>query len=299
MNRLDRTIAALVPRLPRGLVGVVARRYVAGEELESALAVCAELNARGITTTMDILGEDIRETGAADAIVAEYRRVLDEIGRRGIDGNISVKPSHLGLRIDRRRCAENVRSLVEHAARSNHFVRIDMEDSSTTDATLEIYRSLRGTYSNVGVVLQSRLKRSLRDAEELAALGTRVRVCKGIYREPAEIAHIDDASIRRSFLEIVELLLRAGCHVGIATHDRPLVDGSNEVIARLGGCPGIYEFQMLLGVTEKLRDEIVRAGHPLRVYVPYGREWYAYSIRRLRENPQIAGHVFRAMLGLG
>lgn len=299
MNRLDRAVAALVPHLPRQLVGLVARRYVAGEELDDALSTCEQLNADGMTTTMDVLGEDIHEFADATATVDEYRRVLDAIRGRGIDGNISVKLSHLGLRLDRERCFENVRTLVEQASSLDNFVRIDMENSTTTDDTLAIYRRLRETHSNVGVVLQSRMKRSLADAEALTSLRTRVRVCKGIYREPATIAHQADDAIRASFLEIVEHLLRAGCHVGIATHDRRLVESSMSLIERLGGCSGIYEFQMLLGVTEALRREILQAGHPLRVYVPYGREWYAYSIRRLRENPQIAGHVFRAMLRLG
>jgi proline dehydrogenase len=179
------------------------------------------------------------------------------------------------------------------------FVRMDMEDSPTTDDTLAIYREIRKTHGNVGVVLQSRLKRSERDARDLAALGARVRVCKGIYREPAAIAYQEHAEINASFLRIVETLLSHGCHVGIATHDADLVKGAYRILEKLGGCPGGYEFQMLYGVTERLRGSIVAAEHPLRVYVPFGAEWYAYSIRRLQENPQIAGHIFRAMVGLG
>jgi proline dehydrogenase len=188
-----------------------------------------------------------------------------------------------------------VRELVALAAELGNFVRIDMEDSSTTTDTLDMFREVRETHSNVGVVLQSYLHRSERDARDLARMGARVRVCKGIYREPPDIAYQDGAEINRSFLRIVEHLLSHGCHVAIATHDEGLVRGAMRILETQGGCEGSYEFQMLLGVTEGLRDRIVAAGHPMRVYVPFGSEWYAYSIRRLRENPAIAGHVFRAI----
>jgi proline dehydrogenase len=299
MRLLDRTVAAVVPHLPRGLVGQVARRYISGEDLESALRATGELNAHGISTTLDVLGEDVTDIRRTDETVALYGRVLAGLREGRLDGNVSVKLSHLGLRLDPERCLEHVRTVVEDAAERGLFVRIDMEDSSTTDATLEIYREIRRTRDNVGVVLQSRLRRSEADARALAETGTPVRVCKGIYREPEEIAYQEGGEINRSFLRIVETLLSHGCHVGIATHDRALVEGSQRILEKLGGCPGGYEFQMLYGVAERLRDTIVAAGHPLRVYVPFGREWYPYSIRRLRENPQIAGHVFRALIGLG
>jgi proline dehydrogenase len=185
---------------------------------------------------------------------------------------------------------------VAQAAERKNFVRIDMEDSSTTSDTLDVYREIRETHDNVGVVLQSYLKRSRSDAMDLARMGARVRVCKGIYREPPDIAWQDRKSINESFLAIVQLLLGKGSHVAIATHDPALVAGSKRILASLGGCAGQYEFQMLLGVAESLRDQIVGEGHPLRVYVPFGEHWYAYSIRRLRENPRVAGHVFRALL---
>jgi proline dehydrogenase len=296
---LDRFVAAAVPHLPRALVGQVARRYISGEDLDSALRVTAELNARGITTTLDVLGEHVTRLEEARSTVDVYLGVLRGLDERRLDGNISVKLTHLGLAVDRARCQEHVRTLLDEAARRGIFVRIDMEDSSTTDATLDIYRQVRKARSNVGVVLQSRLHRSERDARALAEMGARVRVCKGIYQEPAEIAHQGGRAINQAFLRIVEHLLGRGCHVGIATHDPSLVDGSYRILETLGGCAGLYEFQMLWGVSEGLRDSIRRAGHPLRVYVPFGREWYAYSIRRLRENPQVAGHVFRAMIRLG
>lgn len=296
VNLFDRAVAAAVPRLPRPLVGAVARRYIAGETLESALALTRRLNAAGITTTMDVLGENISRVEQADPTVALYRDVLRALHERKLDGNISVKLTHLGLKLDRSRCAANVRTLVADAATRGTFVRIDMEDSSTTTDTLDLYRELRETYANVGVVLQAYLKRSLDDAADMGRMGARVRVCKGIYREPADIAWHDRERINRSFLDIVDALLGHGSHVAIATHDPDVVAGAEAILARRGTAKSQYEFQMLLGVTEGLRDALVAKGHPLRVYVPFGREWYAYSVRRLRENPRIAGHVLRALV---
>lgn len=299
MSFLDRAVASTVPHLPRSLVGQVARRYISGEDLASAFRVTRELNARGITTTLDVLGENVTEWSQVDRTAALYSRILSGLREERLDGNVSVKLTALGLRLGRDRCAGLVRDLVDQAHGLGIFVRIDMEDSSTTDDTLAIFRDIRRSRENLGVVLQARLKRSESDARDLAAMGARVRVCKGIYREPAAIAHQAGTEINHAFLRITEHLLARGCHVGIATHDAALVDGSYRILEKLGGCPGGYEFQMLYGVTEGLRGTIVAAGHPLRVYVPFGREWYDYSIRRLRENPQIAGHVFRAMIGLG
>jgi proline dehydrogenase len=277
----------------------VARRYIAGETMESALDATARFNARGISTTMDVLGENIERAVDAAPTVELYRRVLEALHVRRLDGNISVKLTHLALKLDRARCVGHVRMLVSEAAARGNFVRIDMEDSSVTSDTLDVYREIRESHDNVGVVLQSYLKRSLRDAEDLARMGARVRVCKGIYREPPDIAWQGRREINRNFLALVELLLDRGCHVAIATHDVDVVEGSKRLLAERGGASGRYEFQMLLGVAERLRDALVAAGHPLRVYVPFGREWYAYAVRRLRENPSVAGHVLRAMVGGG
>jgi proline dehydrogenase len=299
MSILDRAVAGVVPRLPRGLVGAVARRYIAGETLDSALEATAEFNARGVTTTLDVLGENITRIEQTDPVIELYRQALAGLAGRDLDGNISIKPTHLGLNLDRERCFENVGSLASAAAETGRFVRIDMEDSPTTDATLDLYRRLRAEgHENVGVVLQAYLHRSEKDARDLAEMGAPVRVCKGIYREPIEIAWHGRDEIRKSFLRLVEILLGHGCHVAIATHDPALVEGSYRILETAGGAEGRYEFQMLLGVAESLRDSIRAAGHPMRIYVPFGAEWYAYSIRRLRENPQIAGNVFRAMFGL-
>jgi proline dehydrogenase len=300
LNILDRAVAEAVPRLPRTVVRQVAKRYISGETLESALQITKKLNAAGMTTTLDYLGENITQLSEASIALTVYRHALREIKERGLAGNISIKLTSFGLRIDARRCLENVRDLVVEAARNGIFVRIDMEDSSTTSETLSIYRELRRAgLDNVGVVLQASMRRSEGDARELARMGARVRVCKGIYREPPEIAFQRREEISRNFLSLVDFLLGKGCHVGIATHDAALVEATRKMLEARGGCRGQYEYQMLLGVTEGLRGRVVALGHPLRVYVPFGQDWYAYSVRRLRENPQIAGHVFRALLGMG
>jgi proline dehydrogenase len=298
VNVLDRAVAGAVPRLPRALVRQVAQRYISGETLESALQVTRRLNEAGMTTTLDHLGENVTHSGHVSSTAATYREALAEIQTRRLAGNISIKLTSFGLRLDPKLCFEHVRGLVEDARARGIFVRIDMEDSSTTSDTLAIYREIRRTHDNVGVVLQAYLRRSEEDAVALARMGARVRVCKGIYREPASIAFQGHEEISRNFLRLTEILLRAGCHVAIATHDAPLLEANRNLVETMGTPPGRYEFQMLLGVTESLRDRIVRMGLPLRVYVPFGRDWYAYSIRRLRENPRIAGHVFRALLGM-
>ncbi|MCA9754059.1 MAG: proline dehydrogenase family protein [Gemmatimonadetes bacterium] len=299
MNALDRTVAGLVPRLPRPVVGLVAKRYIAGETLDSALATARSLNAANMSVTMDVLGENIRHLDEAARTVQLYQEVVERIHSSGVVGNVSVKLTHFGLKLSRDRCAENLRTLATTAERAGMFIRIDMEDSSTTSDTLGIFEGVREVYPNVGVVIQAYLRRSENDVRELARTGARVRVCKGIYREPLDIAFHDPEEIRRSFLRLVEILLEGGSHVAIATHDEKLVEGAYRLLDRIGpSVQGRYEFQMLLGVREALRDEIVAKGHPLRVYVPFGEQWYAYSVRRLRENPAIAGHVFRALLGL-
>ena len=295
MNLLDRAVAGVVPRLPRAAVGRVARRYIAGESLEEALGAARALNTRHMSVTLDVLGENITGVDDAAATVALYRRVVEQLHTGGVDGNISVKLTHLGLNLDVARCEANVEELVEAAGRVGMFVRIDMEDSSVTSETLGIFRRVRERHENVGIVLQSYMRRSEQDALDLAALGARVRICKGIYREPAEVAFQHPEEIRAGFLRVLEILLDRECHVAIATHDEAVVEGAYRLLERQGGVAGRYEFQMLLGVRERLRDSIVAAGHPMRVYVPFGEHWYAYSVRRLRENPAIAGHILRSM----
>lgn len=296
MELLNSFIAKTLPFIPKPIVGRVSSRYIAGTRLTDAVAAVQKLNAQGMMATLDILGEDVHDRDKAEGIRAEWVRVLDEIENHGLDSNISVKPSQLGLRIDPDFCYGILRSIVQAAHERGNFVRIDMEDSTMTTATLAMYRRLRAEgFENVGVVIQAYLHRSDADVRELVKMKANVRLCKGIYRESPDIAYQDRDEIRRSFGLLMRVLIESGCYVGIATHDEYLVDKAYELIQRNKPDRNRYEFQMLLGVREQLRSSIVSAGHRLRVYVPYGDQWYAYSVRRLKENPQIAGYVLRAL----
>ncbi|HLA69141.1 MAG TPA: proline dehydrogenase family protein [Bacteroidota bacterium] len=296
MSILNSVIAKTLPFIPKIIVGKVSSRYIAGTKLSEAISVIRQLNAGSLMATLDILGEDIHERSAAEAIGIEWRSVLKEISGQKLDSNISVKPSQMGFRIDPEYCYDNIKSLVDEARRVDNFVRIDMEDSTMTTATIEIYKRLRADgYDNVGIAIQAYLHRSDADVRALARLKASFRLCKGIYRESPDIAYQDRDEIRRNYALLLRTMLEAGCYVGIATHDEYLVEKSYELIQKGNLKKSQYEFQMLLGVRELLRASIVKAGHRLRVYVPFGEQWYAYSVRRLKENPEIAGYVLKAM----
>ncbi|MEX0602252.1 MAG: proline dehydrogenase family protein [Bacteroidota bacterium] len=298
MSFLNTFIARTLPYVPKVIVGQVSKRYIAGESFADAARVVDTLNTRGMMATLDILGEDITEREPALKIRSDWLKVIGEIAGRSLNANISVKPSQLGLKIDPQFCYENTRALVEAAREKGNFVRIDMEDSTTTSATLDMYRKLRGEgFENVGVVIQAYLRRSEADVRALVAIKANIRLCKGIYIEPEEIAFQDREEVRRNFILLLRTMLENGSYAGIATHDDYLVDKSFELIRRLGLGKERYEFQMLLGVREPLRDRIVREGERLRVYVPFGEQWHAYSVRRLKENPEIAGYILKAMFG--
>ncbi|MDZ7373468.1 MAG: proline dehydrogenase family protein [candidate division KSB1 bacterium] len=295
MALLDRLVATTLPIVPKPIVRYFSRRYIAGERLEDAIRVTRQLNREGAMATIDVLGEHVSDPRQCEEAVLAYETVLDAIEAEKLDSNISVKPTHMGLKISYELCLNNLRRLVRKAASLNNFVRIDMEDSTCTADTIRLYRHLRQEFTNVGLVLQAYLRRSHQDIEDLLALKPNVRVCKGIYVEPREIAYKDKEIIRRNFAWMMETLLRHGSYIGIATHDERLVWEGYRLVREFRVPPQQYEFQMLLGVDDQLRRIILRDGHRLRVYVPFGREWYAYSLRRLRENPQIAGYVFRAL----
>jgi proline dehydrogenase len=289
---VDRVLVRALPAVPRTLVKRFAERYIAGPELEDACRVVEDLNARGRMATIDVLGEEISTLDEAQALEDEYVRVFDAVRERGLDANVSVKPTGLGLKLDRRACREHLAAIVGCAGRQESFVRIDMEDASTTTDTLAVYRELRADgLDRVGVVLQARLRRTLDDVAGLAPLRPSVRLCKGIYLEPEDIAYTDFDEIRLAYVRALEALLESGAYVAVATHDDWLVERALELIEARGLGREDYEFQMLLGVREPLGDELVRAGHRLRIYVPYGRRWYEYSMRRLQENPKIATYV--------
>jgi proline dehydrogenase len=294
----NRTIAAAMPFVPRPLVWRFSRRYIAGVDLEDAYRTVGELNALDCSATIDVLGEDSTNPDEVRSAVDLYLKAIRDIHANTLRCGISVKLSELGLRFDVEGCRQAIRTLIASAADHDRFVRIDMEDSSVTSVTLDIYREMRREFENVGIVIQSCLRRSEQDiADLLEEAPTDVRLCKGIYIEPKAIAFVDPDEIRNSFNELLEQLLEGGARrVAIATHDPLLVEHAEAVIEKLGVDEDRYEFQMLLGVAGTLRRELVARGHPLRVYVPFGDRWYAYSMRRLRENPNIAGHVVSNLL---
>ncbi|MGH3041453.1 MAG: proline dehydrogenase family protein [Gaiellaceae bacterium] len=297
MALLDRAIARVLPAVPRPVVRRLSDRYIAGAELADAVDAVSSLNRAGKTATLDVLGEEVSTAEDAQAIRAEYEQAMAAIEDEGLDANVSVKLTGLGLNVDAELCAENLRTLVRAAATNGRFVRIDMEDSSTTTATLDLYRRLRAEgHDNVGIVLQAMLRRTLDDVHELGGLQPNVRVCKGIYVEPSEIAYLGDEAIRFNFEETIAALWEAGAKVAVATHDDVLVEKALDLIREHGLGLERYEFQLLLGVREELADELVRGGHIVRIYVPYGRKWYEYSLRRLQENPKMAGYVARDLL---
>jgi proline dehydrogenase len=290
MNLLERAVVAVLPAVPKRVVGRLSSRYIAGSELGDMLRVVAELNAHGKLATVDVLGEEVAIASEAEAIAAEYVAALDAFEREGLDANVSVKPTGLGLKLGYDLCKRNVETVIAAAEPTNRFVRIDMEDSSTTDDTIRLFRELRDEgHARVGPVLQASLRRTVADAEALA--GASVRLCKGIYVEPESIQFRDDQEVRASFVRALEILLDGGSYAAIATHDEWLVDQSLRLLQERSLAPDRYEFQMLLGVRPELGDRIVADGHRLRIYVPYGRQWYEYSLRRLQENPKIAGYI--------
>jgi proline dehydrogenase len=298
VSLVDSAIVRLLPAVPRPVVRKISERYIAGEELDDALRLVRRLNDQGKLATIDVLGEEIAAPDEARAIAAAYRETFEAIERGRLDSNVSVKPTALGLKLGYDLFRSNLLDVVRHAAERDNFVRIDMEDSTTTDDTLRAYRELRDAgHENVGIVLQARLKRTPADLAQLAELRPNVRLCKGIYLERAEIAYRDFDSIRAAFVQSLEELLELGCYVGIATHDEWLVEQGQRLVAARGLGREKYEFQMLLGVRPGLGDELVRAGHRLRIYTPFGRHWYAYSLRRLQENPKIAGYIAADTVG--
>jgi proline dehydrogenase len=295
---LDRAIVRLLPAVPRPVVHKLSQRYIAGPELKDARETVRRLNAEGKSATIDVLGEEVRNEEEAAAIVRAYEDVFADIQRCGLDSGVSVKLTALGLNLGYDVCRANLRAVVEDAASRGNFVRIDMEDSSTTDDTLRLYRELReGGHDNVGVVLQAMLRRTQGDIRALADLKPSVRLCKGIYAEPPELAYQDFDEVRASFVHALEGLLDVGSHVAIATHDERLLDEGRRLVAERGLDHSLYEFQMLLGVRPGLGDKLVGEGHRLRIYVPFGRHWYEYSLRRLQENPKIAGYIAADTLG--
>lgn len=296
MNLLNKLIATLLPFMPKAIVGFFSKHYIAGEKMSDAINVTKELNNDGMLVTIDVLGEEVKDKNDSLEAVEIYRKVLWEINKENLKANISVKPTHMGLNLDKEFCYENFKMLVEEAGKYNNFVRIDMEDATTIDDTIEIYLRLKKEHKNVGTVFQSYLRRLTDDVNNIIPHKANLRLCKGIYNEKREVAYKNKDTINENYLYNLEKLLSNNCYVGIATHDEKLVHGSLVLIDKLQLSKDKYEFQMLLGVDPELRRIILKQEHHLRVYVPFGKDWFGYSTRRLKENPSIAGHILKGTL---
>ena len=297
----NRLITWMLPLMPEKLVWLFSKKYIAGKTLDDAVRVSKELNGQCIMITIDLLGEFIKTLDEAEGNKTAYLQIIDRIESEKIRGNYSIKPTSFGLLLDPEICYQNVREVVAKAASFNNFVRIDMEDSPCTDLEIALFRRLRKEFpKNVGLVLQAYLKRTQQDIENLldihsAEIPINFRLCKGIYIEPEAISFKKYEEINRHYLTDLERMFVKGIYPGIATHDKPLVEGAYRLLEQYKVPKNMYEFQMLYGVTPELRKSIVEKGHPMRVYVPFGKDWFGYSTRRLKENPKIATHIIKAI----
>ena len=295
MSMLNRLVVATLPVVPKSVVRQFANRYIAGETLADAVRCVRQLNTESVCATLDVLGEDI--TNKEEAVVSRNQsiQVLHTLTREKLDSNLSIKLTSLGLKMGLDFCTDNVREILRVAAGYGTFVRFDMEDSSCTSDTIVIFQRLQEEFPNTGIVLQAYMRRSEDDVRMLLKMNTNFRLCKGIYKESPHIAFQGREEVQRNYLTLLELMLRNNSYVGIATHDTVLVDGALRIIGKFGLKKSGYEFQMLLGVRPELRRRLVREGHKVRLYVPFGEHWYGYSTRRFKENPEIAGYVFKAL----
>lgn len=301
----NKFIASILPYFPKKFIWLFSKSYISGETIDDAMRVSKELNKNKVEVTLDVLGEFIKSLEEAEENKKEYLKLIDVTYKSGIDGNFSVKPTFFGLLIDKEICYRHIREIVAKAASYNGFIRIDMEDSPCTDMEIELFRRLRTEFpESVGLVLQAYLKRTLNDIKGLIDLNSEkhplnFRLCKGIYIESEKIAFKKYEEINQHYLEDLEYMLKNKIYVGIATHDKPLVEGAYKLIEKYNVPKNMYEFQMLYGVTPNLRESIVNDGHKMRVYVPFGKEWFGYSTRRLKENPKMASHIIKAIFYKG
>lgn len=298
MNFLNKIIVSIVQLMPRSLAWFFSKKYIAGQTLEDAVELVKKLNDKGIYATIDVLGEAIKNKDEAIESKAECIKVLDAIEENKLMANLSLKPTQLGLNLDEGFAYNQAKEICTRAKELKNFVRLDMEDSPYTDSTISLYKKLLDGFDNVGIVLQAYLKRTYNDVASLNKFGTNYRLCKGIYIEHASIAYKDRQMIRDNYMKILENMLISGNYVGIATHDEYLIEESYKLIKKLNIPNDKFEFQMLLGVREDLRDKINSDGYKIRIYIPFGEHWYKYSIRRLKENPSIAGHIFKNIFSI-
>lgn len=298
MSYINNLIVSFVQLLPKSVVRIFSSKYIAGDTLQDAVNLTQSLNKKGIYSTIDVLGESITSRDEAIYAKNECLKVLDAIKKYDLKANLSIKPTQMGLTLDSELCYQQVSELIEKAKSIDNFVRIDMEDSSTTDLTINLYKKLRENYDNVGIVMQSYMRRTISDVKNLLTYKTNYRLCKGIYVEPETVAFKGKDEVRKNYLDALRLMFENDLYVGIATHDEYLIDESYKLIKELNVSKDRFEFQMLLGVREDLRDKINKDGYKIRIYVPFGKDWYLYSIRRLKENPQVAGHIVKNLFGL-
>jgi proline dehydrogenase len=299
VDAFNNLIVQIVQLMPKSVVGFFSKKYIAGETLKDAVDFVKKLNSKGIYATMDVLGESVANKSESIKCKNEALEVLEAIEKNKLMANLSIKPTQMGLAIDEQFAIEQILELVKKAAEYNNFVRIDMEDSPFTDKTFNLYKKIFQQYKNIGVVIQSYMKRSIDDVFELNKIGTNYRLCKGIYVEPAAIAYKGKQKVRDNYLKLLDQMFKDGNYVGIATHDKPLIDAAYARIKEQNIPKDKFEFQMLLGVREDLRDKINSDGYKIRIYVPFGKDWYAYSVRRLKENPSVAGHIAKSFLTFG
>ncbi len=298
-------IANLLPHLPKKLVWVFSKRYIAGETIEEGLLASKLLNEQQIEVTIDLLGEFIDSQEQAEDNKNQYLNIIQRFTEEEVKGNFSLKPTMFGLLIDKDVCYTYIREIVKSASEKNKFVRIDMEDSQCVDLELELFLKLRNEFpKNVGLVLQAYLRRTMDDLKMLNQYNSienplNFRLCKGIYIEPAKIAFKNYNEVREHYLEDLEYMFQNKMYAGIATHDKYLVENAYQLINRYKIPKSRYEFQMLYGVTPELRQSIVNGGHSMRVYVPFGKHWFNYSTRRLKENPKMAQHIVKALFVRG
>lgn len=301
----NRFIASILPYFPKKFIWIFSKSYISGATIEDAMRVSKDLNTKKTKVTLDVLGEFIKTLEEAEENKKEYLNLIDVTFKSGVDGHFSVKPTSFGLLIDKNICYSHIREIVGRAASYNSFVRIDMEDSPCTDLEIELFRKLQPEFAgHVGLVVQAYLKRTFNDIKGLSDLNSEAhplsfRLCKGIYIEPEAIAYKKYEEINQHFLEDLEYMFANKIHVGIATHDKPLIEGAYRLLEKYKVPRHMYEFQMLYGVTPRLREGIVNDGHTMRVYVPFGEKWFGYSTRRLKENPRIASHIIKAIFYKG
>lgn len=299
MDAINHLIVKIVQLLPKPVVGFFSKKYIAGVTLQSAVDFVKKLNSKGIYATMDVLGESVANKEESIRCKNEAIEVLDAIEKNKLMANLSIKPTQMGLAIDEEFAYQQILEIVKKAAEYKNFVRIDMEDSPFTDKTINVYKKIYQDYKNVGIVIQSYMRRAYDDVVTLNKIGTNYRLCKGIYVEPASIAYKDRQEVRNNYLKLLDAMFKDGNYVGIATHDKYLIDEAYKRVKEKNISKDKFEFQMLLGVREDLRDKINADGYKIRIYVPFGKDWYAYSVRRLKENPSMAGHIVKSFLTFG